>query len=710
MPSLVLEGSYEMPVIVGRGSQATLNLGRINKQVSRRHAIVQWSHEAEVFQINVLGQNGIRINGVGYPSGRLTALQSGDIVDLVGVKMVFRAPAGSSTQQYLGSAPVYTGADVDDNDSDHNNDEDEDEFGLPLLPQGLVTPKRNRIMAPQELVSPARDQASTPPQLTPTARMRHKAYKYDFASNGRAALRTPPPSSDLGTECGTSPIRSMPDFELPSDMMPMRKMTFGNLDSPRTSSNIFYDGDDDSLPPKTRPTTNSLPKGSLVVSSSSPVNSPGSKPHSTSHFKSGSSLKATSPSSTSKKALAASPSATGEKTGESKTGHSGSKMGRNDENAAPVNVSRDEIKTKKSLPKPVLGSRTTTNSNSNNNINNNNNIGHGKEQSEATLKKSNVESKSKMASLSTPKAKAEKSSEQKIKQDTTLVDRPTSTMTKAPKPDQAEKKDSTFESPLPSPSQPQPQTKSGTGAETKKAPMDYTEMIIDTLVFARKKKSMTLSELYDEMVASQPSIVATQDESDIKSHLLDCLSAARCVGKIARKGKDAYNKPLESQWYYIPECDHNVMRKLTRQEVMPSARKCTLKMPPKLPYHRKSTSPYAVKQATRRSKDSSKLALEDADNGDVTPSSSDEEENGNAALSATNKKRKSAHGSQLEKKRRTPIKSSPTNESPRSVATGEQQSVPRREREEEEEEEEDDEEGAHNDSLDDMSELSGLSD
>ncbi|CAO3564289.1 unnamed protein product [Mortierella alpina] len=242
--------------------------------------------------------------------------------------------------------------------------------------------------------------------------------------------------------------------------------------------------------------------------------------------------------------------------------------------------------------------------------------------------------------------------------------------------------------------------------------MDYTEMIIDTLVFARKKKSMTLTELFDEMIMSQPSLMATHDADEIKAQMLQSLSAARCVGKITRKGKDAYNKPLENQWYYIPECDHNVMRKLTRQEVMPSARKCTLKdkqyffkMPPKLPYHRKSASPYAVKPTPRRGKDSSKLSVPD-DNGDVSSSSSDQEDDDGTAIgglssSQTPRKRKSASGSGLvDTRKRKGALISTAAVATTSTASKSQAG---------EDDEDDDEDGQH-DSLDDLSELSGLSD
>ncbi|KAK5823021.1 hypothetical protein F5H01DRAFT_273277 [Linnemannia elongata] len=432
---MVLNGSYDTPVIVGRGSQATLNLGRVNKQVSRRHAIIQWCAESAAFEITVLGQNGVRINGTGFPSGQQATLRGGDIVDLVGVKMLFKTP-------------------------------------------------------------------TTAPPLALTL----QEYQDDDSSQ------------DAGLE-------------------------------------NFNEEDQDAVAKSTTSTTTAV-----------------------------------------------------------------------------------------KAPKPKTAPKE--------------------------------------------KAVVVKESATATKQETVSSSRESSTDAPAT-------------------------SKSASDKE----PRDYTEMIIDTLVFARKKKSMTLTELFDEMITSQPSLMATHDAEEIKEQMLQCLSAARCVGKITRKGKDAYNKPLENQWYYIPECDHNVMRKLTRQEVMPSARKCTLKdkqyffkMPPKLPYHRKSTSPYAVKPSARRAKEPSKLSAADNDdgsNGDVSSSSSSsdaEDDVDDQPLSATlNRKRKSTVAGHVDKKRKA------SSAAPTTTTTAAGGPKPTAGNDDEEDEDEDDDD-AHNDSLDDLSELSGLSD
>jgi hypothetical protein len=118
-------------------------------------------------------------------------------------------------------------------------------------------------------------------------------------------------------------------------------------------------------------------------------------------------------------------------------------------------------------------------------------------------------------------------------------------------------------------------------------------------------------------------------------------------------------------------------------------------MPPKLPYHRKSASPYAVKPTAtprRSGKESSKLS-----SADVEPSSSsDPDEDPNESSVSDIRKRKAAVGARPVDKKRKGISSSTV--IPTSASTAHSA------------DEEDDDDEAQHDSLDDLSDLSGLSD
>ncbi|KAG0275723.1 hypothetical protein BGZ95_008446 [Linnemannia exigua] len=676
-PSMVLNGSFDTPVIVGRGSQATLNLGRINKQVSRRHAIIQWCSESSTFEITVLGQNGVRINGAAFPSGQQATLRAGDIVDLVGVKMLFRAPT---------TPPPASSEQLDYQDEDSSQDiyhEEDEVFGDSV---GLVTPKRPQYststlhqLATPGTSSPApRDQMNSPSQLTPTARMRHKMLKYDLSSSPSRnnVYQTPPSSSDAGNDYSSSPVKAPPVFAIPFDALPSRSHNASLPASPSSEPNFFMDDSAASSPFRV-PTQQRAPLAPLTLTENSSIKAPKSSSQE-------STQRSTGP--TSGSPLAKSSKNTNTNTNTTKyvsaKSETTSQKSKDNENVAPT--TKDSAQ-KASKPKDKENHGT----------------------------KSEIKNKAPSTATSTQSSKAK---------DTTTKSTTSTTTVKAPKTKSAPKERVVKEAPAvvqqdttsSRESSPEVAVNAKSSTSSDKEPRDYTEMIIDTLVFARKKKSMTLTELFDEMITSQPSLMATHDAEEIKEQMLECLTAARCVGKITRKGKDAYNKPLENQWYYIPECDHNVMRKLTRQEVMPSARKCTLKdkqyffkMPPKLPYHRKSTSPYAVKPSARRAKEPSKLSTADNDdgsNGDVSSSSSssDQEDDVDAQPLSTlmNRKRKSTVVGHVDKKRKAATVAAAATAP---AATGSKH-------DDEEEEEDEDEDDAHNDSLDDLSELSGLSD
>ena len=61
-----------------------------------------------------------------------------------------------------------------------------------------------------------------------------------------------------------------------------------------------------------------------------------------------------------------------------------------------------------------------------------------------------------------------------------------------------------------------------------------------------------------------------------KDQLRVVLESSSCIGTIARQGKDAAGKPLESEYYYIPEMDTDEQRRLAVTDGLrkPSLRSC----------------------------------------------------------------------------------------------------------------------------------------
>ena len=64
------------------------------------------------------------------------------------------------------------------------------------------------------------------------------------------------------------------------------------------------------------------------------------------------------------------------------------------------------------------------------------------------------------------------------------------------------------------------------------------------------------------------------DRQPTAAELRRILRETQCVGEIARSGKDAAGKPLENEFYYVPERDDSAMR---REAVVAGAGRTSLR-------------------------------------------------------------------------------------------------------------------------------------
>lgn len=89
--------------------------------------------------------------------------------------------------------------------------------------------------------------------------------------------------------------------------------------------------------------------------------------------------------------------------------------------------------------------------------------------------------------------------------------------------------------------------------------------VINQLAFSRVH-AMPLSLIQSNLPAdlktcTGPGGDEDEDEELTDSDLRRVLHAIPCVGEINRQGKDAAGKPLENEFYYVPEMDDNTMRR-----------------------------------------------------------------------------------------------------------------------------------------------------
>ncbi|RDW79557.1 hypothetical protein BP6252_04195 [Coleophoma cylindrospora] len=101
--------------------------------------------------------------------------------------------------------------------------------------------------------------------------------------------------------------------------------------------------------------------------------------------------------------------------------------------------------------------------------------------------------------------------------------------------------------------------------------------VVNQLAFSRLS-STPLSVIMNNLPADLKGVSSTHLENRglTKHELRKMLNAARCIGEIHREGKDAAGKPLESEYYYIPDEDQDEQRRAAVVDGLrkPSLRNC----------------------------------------------------------------------------------------------------------------------------------------
>ncbi|KAL0088483.1 hypothetical protein J3Q64DRAFT_1655599 [Phycomyces blakesleeanus] len=129
---------------------------------------------------------------------------------------------------------------------------------------------------------------------------------------------------------------------------------------------------------------------------------------------------------------------------------------------------------------------------------------------------------------------------------------------------------------------------------------DYSEIIIDALVFSRKS-SMPMSDICSRIMKTNPTY-RQQPRELWMSRIQHVLQICPFFGEIVRKGKTADGSPKENLYYYSSDKDPVEWRRTAYTQVGRSARKCTLqdkqyfwRIPPKLGRHRGTYIPPPAK-------------------------------------------------------------------------------------------------------------------
>ena len=89
-PILLVGGSED--ITIGRGGNATIKIGKRNRQISRTHARIEYQASTHQYYFHVLGLNGAMVDNVLYRQHDRILLKDDASIDILGSKITFMCP------------------------------------------------------------------------------------------------------------------------------------------------------------------------------------------------------------------------------------------------------------------------------------------------------------------------------------------------------------------------------------------------------------------------------------------------------------------------------------------------------------------------------------------------------------------------------------------------------------------------------------------
>ncbi|KAG2182228.1 hypothetical protein INT43_007155 [Umbelopsis isabellina] len=101
-------GSFTDNVTVGRCSAATYQVGRRNRLLSRIHLSIAWNEASNLFELTVLGLNGLKVDDQPCSQKEIVSLHDGSVIDIVGEVVRFQAPEHQAEKKHSDDFDIHT--------------------------------------------------------------------------------------------------------------------------------------------------------------------------------------------------------------------------------------------------------------------------------------------------------------------------------------------------------------------------------------------------------------------------------------------------------------------------------------------------------------------------------------------------------------------------------------------------------------------------
>ncbi|OAD09217.1 hypothetical protein MUCCIDRAFT_155122 [Mucor lusitanicus CBS 277.49] len=106
---VILRGSKTCKTIIGRGHDATIQIGKANKRVSREHVVIEHKPQMGGFELTILSPNGALIDHIIFVEGEHVPVIEGTTIEIVGTKIIFQLPDDNSENRVVEEAKDMEG-------------------------------------------------------------------------------------------------------------------------------------------------------------------------------------------------------------------------------------------------------------------------------------------------------------------------------------------------------------------------------------------------------------------------------------------------------------------------------------------------------------------------------------------------------------------------------------------------------------------------
>ncbi|KAI8047970.1 uncharacterized protein B0P05DRAFT_592446 [Gilbertella persicaria] len=89
---VVFMGSKTSKTTIGRGHDATVQIGKSNKRVSREHVVIEHKPNFNGYELTILSPNGALIDHIIFIEGEHVPVMEGTMIEIVGTRLIFKAP------------------------------------------------------------------------------------------------------------------------------------------------------------------------------------------------------------------------------------------------------------------------------------------------------------------------------------------------------------------------------------------------------------------------------------------------------------------------------------------------------------------------------------------------------------------------------------------------------------------------------------------